>query len=250
MSNISTPPSRNLSLDGTLTGLMAIFKDKILQDTDDMLPAQVVAYDRSINRVQVQPLIVIVTTAGTQINRGQIASLPVLQAGGGGFVVSFPLNTGDLGWIKANDRDITFFLKTYTESAPNTARKHTFSDAVFIPDSFMRNVTINREDNENLVIQTNDGAVRVAIWSNKVKITAPSVIIDTPTTTCTGNLIVDGNITVDGSSTLIGNVQAQGNLAVDVNLDVTGTATINGLGFAAHRHGGVQSGSSDTGIPV
>src|SRR5882762_5669644 len=159
-----TPPSRNLALDGTLIGLLTLFKDKLLQNMDDMLPAQVIAYDRTTNRVQVQPLIVMVTTAGTQVARGQIASLPVLQIGGGRFVISVPLNTGDLGWIKANDRDITFFLQTYAQSAPNTARKHKFSDALFIPDSCMKGVTINAEDTNNLVIQNLDGTVRVSIW--------------------------------------------------------------------------------------
>ncbi len=221
-----------------------------------MLPAKVIAYDRATNRVQVQPLIVQVTTDNTQVLRSQIASIPVLQIGGGGFVMSVPISTGDLGWIKANDRDITFFLQTYAQSAPNTQRKHTFSDAVFIPDSFMKDVVINSEDVNNLVIQNLAGTVRIAIWGDKVKITAPSVILDTPTTTCTGDLIVDGTtlltgaVTADSTLIVTGDITGQSDIIVDVDLQVTGTATINGIPFATHRHGGVTTGSGDTGVPI
>jgi len=167
-----------------------------------------------------------------------------LQIGGGGFVISFPIQTGDLGWIKANDRDITFFLDNYSQAAPNTQRTHSFSDAVFIPDSFMKDVTINSEDAGNLIIPNLDGSVRVAIWTDKVKITAPSVILDTATTTCTGNLVVDGDITVNGISTLTGDVTTLADLIVD------GTATLDGHDFVTHRHSGVQTGSGDTGAVV
>ncbi|WP_202973956.1 Gp138 family membrane-puncturing spike protein [Fimbriiglobus ruber] len=61
-----------------------------------MLPAQVIAYDRTTNRAQVQPLIAVVTTANQVVQRAQ-SSVPVFQYGGGGFVLSFPVMTGDTG---------------------------------------------------------------------------------------------------------------------------------------------------------
>lgn len=238
------PPSRNISLDGTLIGLLRLFKNKMLQNMDDMLPAEVIAYDRETNRAQVQPLIVMVNTRNIQIIRAQIASIPVLQIGGGGFVVSVPIQTGDLGWIKANDRDITFFKKNYKQSAPNTQRKHSFSDAIFVPDSMMRNVVIAEEDADNLVIQNNSGTVRIAIWDDKVKITAPSVIIDAPETTCTGNLTVEGIITAEAD------IMAEASIIVSDDLTVSGVATIAGIPFDSHRHTGVQTGLGDTGGPI
>ncbi len=230
----NAPPSRNQAMDGTLFGVLELFRAKFLQSTDDMLPAKVIAYDRATNRAQIQPLIVMVNTLNEQINRAQIASVPVLQIGGGGFVMSFPIKTGDLGWIKANDRDISFFLKTYANSAPNTQRKHSFSDAVFIPDSFMKDVTINEEDDDNLVIQSLDGSVRIALWDNQVKITAPAIILDTATTTCTGELIVDGDIT---SST--GDITA-----------TMGDVLAQSVSLHNHIHSGVTTGGGTTGAPV
>lgn len=256
MTTPPSPPSRNQALDDTLAGAFKLFKEKLLQNMDDMLPAKVIAYDRTTNRAQVQPLIVMVNTSNEQIVRAQIASVPVFQIGGGGFVMSFPIVPGDLGWIKANDRDISLFKAAYAQSAPNTQRKHNFSDAVFIPDSFMRDVVINGEDDGNLVIQSIDGTVRIAIWGDKVKITAPAVLIDTPTTTCTGDLIVDGNITghtdltIDGESTLTGDVLAEGDTTIGHDLNVTHSATINSIPFGTHRHTGVQTGVGNTGGPI
>ncbi len=238
------PPSRNLTLDNTLVGVLSLWRAKLLQNMDDMLPAKVIAYNRTTNRAQIQPLIYQVTTLNELVNRAQIASVPVLQIGGGGFVMSFPINPGDLGWIKANDRDISLFLRNYEIAAPNTQRKHNFSDALFIPDSFMKDVTIASEDANNMVIQNLDGSVRIAIWPDKVKITAPSIILDTPTTTCTGDLIVDGDTTVTG------NIIAQSDVTIDGDLIVDGIATINGIDFAMHRHTGVTTGSSNTGTPI
>ena len=141
---------------------------KALQSTDDMLPAQVVAYDRNSNRATVQPLIRMVTTTGQQVSRAQIASVPVFNIGGGGFVLSFPLVRGDLGWIKASDRDISLFLQHYTEASPNTARLHTFADAVFIPD-VMTGWNIDEADASRVVLQSLDGSVKITLGTGIIK---------------------------------------------------------------------------------
>jgi phage baseplate assembly protein gpV len=255
-----------MAKDGSLAGAFDLFTSKLLQRTDDMLPAKVIAYNRVTNRAQVQPLIVTVTTDNVQVPKAQIASVPVYQAGAGGYVISFPVQAGDLGWIKANDRDISLFLKNYSQAAPNTQRKHKFSDAVFIPDSFMKDVTINSEDDANLVIQTKDGTVRVAIWSSKVKVTAPTVEIvggteisftapqvtitastnitlDTPLTTITGAIEGGTNPMYAQTTTFNGDITTTGDMAAD------GDVTADGVSLHNHTHGGVQTGGGNTGVP-
>ena len=110
--NPSIDPADNDSLVGSIT---FAFK-KLLQQVNGMLPAQVIAYDRTTNRVQVQILITILTTDGSQVPRPQVASLPVLIMGGGGFTISFPIKEGDFGWVLANDRDISLFLQNYSQT--------------------------------------------------------------------------------------------------------------------------------------
>jgi len=192
---------------GSLTGAFRFIVNKILQGVSGRLPAQVIAFDRNANRVRVQPLIKVITTDGTEVSRAQIASVPVCQIGGGGVVLNFNLNPGDLGWIEANDRDISLFLQSYAESKPNTNRKFSFSDGVFVPN-IMHNFTINSEDDENCVLQNLSGTVRIAIWSDKIKITAPSglkvsggIVVDNNGMNITGDVHVSGNITASGDIT-------------------------------------------------
>jgi len=216
---VNASPSVNPADSDSMVGMFRQVLGKFLQNIDDCIPARVIAFDRASNRAQVQPLIQMVTTAGELVSRANVASVPVYQFSGGGFVLNFPLNAGDIGWLKATDRDISLFLQSFNESAPNTFRKHTFEDSVFFPD-IMRGYTIAEEDQENAVIQNYDGSVRISLWPNKIKMTAPLIEMTTP------NLNVTGTITA-------------------------GTDVItNGVSLKTHRHGGVQTGGGNTGTPI
>lgn len=186
------PDSRNQADNDTMPGMLRIVLTKFLQGMDDMLPAQVVSYDATANRARVQPLISMMTTDNRVVQRAQVASVPVAQWGGGSFVLRFPIKTGDLGWIKANDRDISLFKQTYQASPPNTQRKHSFEDAVFFPDTMLQAVAIASEDADNAVFQNFGGTVRLALWASLMKITAPHVGVgDTPGFTPNPNAVLD-----------------------------------------------------------
>lgn len=194
---------------------------KFLAGIDDMLPARVVSFDRDANRVTVVPLVKVLTTDDRLIGRAQVASLPVMRMGGGGMVLAFNLRPGDLGWIKANDRDISLITQSYRDEGPNTLRMHSFQDAVFVPDP-MTGVAIDAEDSENAVLQTLDGSVRVAIWPDRLKCTAGAL-----------------SMTIGPSSI---------DFAGHVN--IPDGATINGIEFITHVHSGIDRGSSNTDPPV
>jgi hypothetical protein len=168
------PPSRNPADSDSLTGLLKLALSKFQQNADDMLPATVIAYDPASNRAQVQPVIQVVTTANQLLPRAQIASVPVYQASGGGFLLRFPVSSGDLGWIKANDRDISLYKQTYATSPPNTQRRHSFEDGVFIPQAAWSLIAIASEDTANAVFQNYAGSVKIALWTDLIKILAPN----------------------------------------------------------------------------
>lgn len=227
MAEAHANPSRDPANDGSMLGMAKQILDKFLQGIDDMLPARVVSYDRASNRASVVPLVKVLTTDNRQIDRAQVASVPVVRCGGGGMVLSFNLKPGDLGWIKANDRDISLVMQSGSDSAPNTLRKHSFQDAVFIPDA-MRDVVIDGEDEENAVLQTLDGTVRVAIWPDKIKLTANSLSIT----------IGAASIDIEGPVNFTGPVV------------MSAGATIDGIPFGTHKHTGVQTGAGTSGGPT
>jgi len=214
----NAPPSRDPADEDKLLGVFNIVLRKFLQGVDDMLPARVVSFngDRDNPRVTVQPLVRVLTTAGEQIDRPMIASVPVLQAGGGGFVLSFPLQPGDLGWIKANDRDISLFLQNYQPSAPNTLRFHTFQDALFIPD-VMTGFTVAGEDAAAAVLQSRDGSVKISVHSDRVVLAAGAAKIE----------VGPAAITIGGVPVII-----------------------NDIPFDTHKHTGVQPGAGTSGGPT
>jgi len=224
MASPGAQPSVNPSNDGSLQGMMEHVMQKALQRTDDMLPAIVISFDRETNRAQVRPLIMMVNTDGEAIKRAEIASVPVFQIGAGGFLLNFNLKPGDLGWIKASDRDISLFMQSFSEEQPNTFRLHSFEDGVFFPN-VLTGFTIDDEDAENCVLQTLDGSQRIAIWENKIKITSDTeIILDAPAVRATGTIYADGDVIGDADGT---------------------TISLN-----THIHSGVQSGPSNTGPPV
>ena len=181
-------PSIDPADDGDLIGTFRHILGKFLQGVDDMLPAKVISYDRATNRAVVQPLVMLLTTDNKTVQRPAVASVPVIQYGGGGFVISAPIKAGNLGWIKANDRDISLFLQSFKNSAPNTVRKHSFSDAVFIPD-VMTGYTIDGEDTDNLVIQSLDGSTKISVGDSGIKLVSVSVEITSSTLTHNGKNI-------------------------------------------------------------
>jgi hypothetical protein len=221
----SNSPDIDPANNGTLAGTLQFCMKKFMQGVNGMLPASVINYDRATNRVQVQLLINLVTTTGQQVPRSQLASIPVMIFGGGGFFLSFPLNTGDLGWVLANDRDISLFLQNYQQSAPNTFRMNSFSDGVFVPD-IMKGYTINSEDANSVVLQNLDGTIKMSLLSDRIKLTAPLVEI-------TGGLQVDGVITGEGASALTINAPVVATQGVSISgaspaLTVTGDERVVG----------------------
>lgn len=214
-------PSINPADTDTLTGTLRFIFKKFLQDVDDMLPCVVISADRGPPaRVQVQPQIMVLGTNGERVSRAQIASVPVLELGAGGFIMSFPLRPGDRGWIKANDRDISLYLQNQVETRPNTFRMHNFSDGLFIPD-IMGTWDLDEEDEGNAVLQSTDGTVKIALWSNKIKMLAPDVeivsnVLINGTLTVTGGIAANGGMSTTGggvnSSIVTGNFRTIGNI--------------------------------------
>jgi len=175
-----------------LSGILEYVLNKNAQAIDGMLPAKILEYDRATNRAKVQPLIMQITENGKVIKRPILMSIPVLQYGGSGFLLSFDLKAGDIGWIKANDRDISKFLSSYTNTTPNTNRLKNFSDGVFIPD-VMHSYNINAGDTATL--QSLDGSIKIALNNTSITMqvkSAKMIMTDTEVAITSAKLTHNG----------------------------------------------------------
>lgn len=132
---VNQTPSRLPADEGTLAGVIKLAVQKAMQSMDNMLPVEVVSYDRATNRATVRHLVQMVGADGEAVARAPVASVRVYQFGNGAFSMSLPIQPGDKGWLKAADRDISNFQQGLTEGTPNTARMHSFQDGLFMPDA-------------------------------------------------------------------------------------------------------------------
>jgi hypothetical protein len=228
MSNMHQDQASKDALAPSLQG----FLRSALMGVDDMLPARVVSYDDASNRAVIQPLVMMGTSDGKKVARAQVASVPVFRFGGGGFFIRFPIKAGDFGWLKANDRDISLILQRGgLEDWPNTERIHSFSDAMFFPDT-LKDWVIDGGNADALVIQSMNGAVCIALHGDKITMTAPNMEVDIPNTEWRGNISLDGSFSVPTG----------GSVSID-----GGSITHNGKDIGSkHKHGGVQPGSGVT----
>jgi len=211
-------------------------------NVDDMLPATVVSYDAATNRAVVKPLSVMVDSAGRQIEREPIGDIPVYRYGGGGFVVTLPVQPGDFGWLKASDRDITHNLTaTGTQARPQTGRTHSFSDGMFYPDtaanvpgasgSEMSMRSVSGESKLDI------GSSNIGLDSSNIGLTSSTMTAAIPTTTW------DGDITMPPGR----GISSGGSSFGSSGISLGGGASAGGTTISP---GGIQIGGTGAGNSV
>lgn len=180
-SNPSQSPSPNIdpaNNDSLAGGFEAAIRQFFLNHFDGMLPAKVVSYDDASNRARIKPIVMMGTTNGGKVSRAEVANIPVFRFGGGGFFMRFPIKPGDLGWLKANDRDISLiFQRGGLEDWPNTARMHKFSDAMFYPDTF-KDWVISGQNADRAVWQSMDGTKCISLGDDSIRLEVGAVSIE------------------------------------------------------------------------
>ena len=170
ISPVSSASSHDLGNRNNIAATLDQIIDKFIQGkVDNSLPAIVISFDDVANIVKVQPLIKILKTDGTLVSRGTL-NIPVFNFGTGKMSLRFKLSEGDLGWIQANDRDISLFLQSLSEEAPNTLRQHDFSDAIFYPDA-MKGMSFTA----NAIMSNEAGTIKTEWFDDKIVHTAPTV---------------------------------------------------------------------------
>ncbi|QKN82057.1 Gp138 family membrane-puncturing spike protein [Scandinavium goeteborgense] len=194
-------PSRRPGQDTELTGAMDLVLRKFLLDVDDMLPARIVSYDREKNRAQIEILYRVTMTDGSMNPLTAPAEVPALVMGGGGMCLTFPLKSGDLGWIKASDRDMSLFLQSYEAEPGNTTRLHCFEDGVFIPD-VMKDFMVS--DGAAATLQTLDGTTSVAVKPGSIVLTVGSTTFSISESGIVSNKEIQAPQFTDGNLNLVG----------------------------------------------
>lgn len=197
-------PSQKPGQSDSLSGSMDLVLRKFLLDVDDMLPARIVSYNPPpVNRAQIEILYKVTMTDGSLNPLMAPAEVPVLTIGGGGMCLTFPIKPGDLGWIKASDRDMSLFLQSYEAEPGNTTRLHCFEDGVFIPD-VMKDFVVS--DGAAATLQTIDGTTSVAVKPGSIVLTAGSTVVSITESGIESNKPIKAPQFTDGTINTFGHV--------------------------------------------
>lgn len=194
-------PSRSLDAESDMSGVMDLAIRKALLDNDDMLPARIVSWDDKKNRAQVEILYKVTMTSGDVHDMEAPAEVPTLVIGAGTVLLVWPLKPGDLGWIKATDRDLSLFLQSYNKENGATPRIHCFEDGVFIPDAMKGFVMA---DKDAACLQTKDGKTSVAVKDGSIVLTVGSTKLTITDGGIESNKPIKAPNFTDGSVNLIG----------------------------------------------
>lgn len=178
------------------------------------------------------------TTDTTKIDNEPIYGVPYLRLQRGASAVIMDPVVGDVGLMAVCDRDITNVKATKTDSAPNSKRMHSATDAIYLTGI----ASLNNEPSQYVHFR-NDG----------IDVVSPLVVtVSSPTIEINGDNLVSINapqIVLNGQIT-----QGSGSHAGTATFTNGATTpqdfTAGEIGLKTHHHGGVQTGSGSTGTPT
>ena len=221
-----------ISLNERSPDVLKIIKDAIQGELANLwtsLPCEVESYNPDAVTVDVYPLIKIpVRMPNGEIETVEIPKLmdvPVMFPCAGGFTITHPINVGDECFVSFASRNIDIWWQSGGVQKPFDTRKHDLSDgfAFFRPQS---------QANKISDISTTDLEIRNDANTCKIQIT-PSGVINFMGTKSVFHHPVEmkSTLTVDGIIKSLSDVLAKA------------------ISLLNHKHGGIQSGGSDTNTP-
>jgi len=129
-----------------------------LADVRVALPAKVIEYDASKQKISAQPLIRqkhVKEDATNEVERlPVITNVPVCFPGAGAYAITFPISKGDTVLLVFSDSSIDKWLSVGGDVDPNDYRKHSLSDAIAIPGLRSFKNASDQATDDRLVIVT------------------------------------------------------------------------------------------------
>ncbi len=163
----------------------------------------------AVGYLSVRPMVFMVDGSNNNYARATINNVPFFRLQAGGNAVILNPKVGDIGLIAYCERDISMVKRNKKQAAPNSRRQFNINDAVYL-GGMLNGVPTQY----------------VQFADNKIVVKATSeIILDAPQVTATGKFTASS--------------------IIESLTDVITKA----ISLFSHKHGGVQTGGSDTGEP-
>lgn len=244
------------SRNGSFDDVLASERQAISEQIRVALPGIIQSFDPGTVTATVQPSV----RCMVRDNDGNVSTedypllvdVPVIFPRGGGCTLTFPVSAGDECLLIFADRCIDFWWQNGGIQKPVDGRMHDLSDAFAIVGPQSQAQKISGISTTAAQMRTDDGAAFVEVAAGHAitvktpgKLTASAdggTEITSPTIVLNGNVTINGNLSQGmgdsgGSATMLGPVT------------VTNDVKAGGKSLMTHTHGGVQTGSGNTGGP-
>jgi hypothetical protein len=241
---------------------MTVYKDRLITDeapnfermikagiqtellhTWTALPGIVKSFDATTQTAEIQPAIKqeYINESQARQTRSQplLINVPVHIPRTSGFAVTLPVAADDEGLIVFCSRCIDSWSQQGGEQPPETNRKHSFSDAIFIPGVFGKPSKLSSYITDGVEMRNAAGDTKITLKDGSIDITAAAITINGTTVTTTAPTITDNATLVDINTT---------------TLDLTATTVIGNAGgtgtidftSASLKHNGTNVGDTHT----
>ncbi|MBN3093474.1 translation initiation factor IF-2 [Pectobacterium brasiliense] len=181
-----------------------------------------------------------------------LTDVPVVFPRGGGCTLTFPVSPGDECLIIVADRCIDFWWQSGGVQEPVSDRMHSLSDAFVVVGPQSQAKKISGISTSATQLRTDDGATFVEVATgHNITITTPGKLTASAqggTEITSPSIVLNGNVTINGNLSQ-GMGASGGTATMNGPVNVTGDVTAGGKSLMTHTHGGVQSGSGNTGAP-
>lgn len=206
-----------------------------------MQPVEIVSVNGTF--ANVRPVIARFDTNGKKINITDddiIPNIPIVQPFAASGTVRIKVAPGDKGLLFAGNFDTSNYKKDHASTTVGSARQFNWSDGFFMPVDFQALP-------EGVLIQSGASTItakdgEVSIVTSKLKITADVEI--------TGNIKATGDVDITGATKISDTLDVTGEVTTESKITATGDVKGAGISLSLHKHGGVSTGTGQTGTPV
>ena len=188
--------------------------ESLISNIHTMIPVKILSVTvptdtlAPIGRCEVQPLVQQIDGSNNTYDLGKILNVPYLRVQGGSNAIVIDPQVGDVGLCGFCERDISIVKRTGELSAPDNRRRYDINSAVYM-----------------FTMMSGTPTQYIHFKSNEIHIKSPNkIILDAP------EVVATGKFTATGVIESLANIISKG------------------ISLLTHKHGGVQSGSSDTGV--
>ncbi|TGC25023.1 Gp138 family membrane-puncturing spike protein [Escherichia sp. E1130] len=219
------------------------------------LPGIVQSFDPGAVTAVVQPAIRSVETDNdgkrSTKNYPLLVDVPVVFPRGGGCTLTFPVKAGDECLVIFADRCIDFWWQSGGVQEPVDDRVHDLSDAFCIVGPQSQAQKISGISTGATQLRSDDGSTYFELnpTTQKIKIVAPGGLeVVTPLADFSEKVTIHGLLT--WMAGMVGSVVSGVASKITGAVEFIGTVKANGKSIDDnHTHGGVQTGSGNTGKP-